>query len=61
MVAGTNSMPAGAPSLGCGEGVNFIQCKQLNPGTARLCISMAVQLFNRNTAQAVEQHSSESV
>lgn len=61
MVVGTNSMPAGTPSLGCGEGVNLIQCKELNPATVRLCISMAMELFKSNAALAIEQHSCESV
>ena len=36
MVAGTNLVPKGIPSLGCGEGGSFIQCKQLNDEAAQL-------------------------
>lgn len=33
MVVGTNSVPIRTPNFGCGEEVNFIQCKQLNCDT----------------------------
>lgn len=42
MVIGTNSVPTGIPSLGCGEEGNFIQYKQLSCDPARLQNSMAV-------------------
>lgn len=50
MVIGTNSVPTGIPSLGCGEEGNFIQCKKHGCGAARLWNSPTVLQLNKETA-----------
>lgn len=46
MVIGISSIPTEIPNLGCGEEVNFIQCKELNRDTAQLWDSSIVLRLN---------------